>query len=220
MSTASPLQIQIVSDVVCPWCYIGKRRLDRALAERPGLDVEVTWLPFQLSPDMPREGRDRREHYASIFGEERAEAILAGMKERGAADGIGFQLTPGAKSPNTLSAHVLMYWASQEAGIDQNLLAEKLFHAHHVDCEDIGDITVLARLAGEVGMDGTAVKAKLEARTDEDRVLDLVRQAAAAGVSGVPFMIFDRQHAVSGAQPTEVIVDLLDRLSASQPASH
>jgi predicted DsbA family dithiol-disulfide isomerase len=103
-----PIPIQIVSDVVCPWCYIGKRRLEKALAERPGLEVEITWLPFQLSPDMPREGRDRREHYESIFGEERARQISARMKETGAAEGIDFDTPPGARSPKSSSRRITL----------------------------------------------------------------------------------------------------------------
>ena len=167
MAQTQPLSIQIVSDVVCPWCYIGKRRLEKALAERPDVAVEITWFPFQLSPDMPREGKDRQEHYASIFGEERARQIVARMRETGAVDGIAFETLPGARSPNTLSAHVLLYWASRSAGIDQGALAEKLFAAHHVACEDIGDHEVLARIAGEVGMNSDEVLKGLQEGTDE-----------------------------------------------------
>lgn len=216
MSDASvnALKVQVVSDPVCPWCYIGKRRLDQALAERPGLAAQVEWLPFQLSPDMPREGKDRQAHYASIFGPERARQIMEGMAGRGAAEGIRFQVKPGARSPNTLSAHVLMLWAGQ-AGVDQGALAEKLFHAHHVECEDIGDPAVLARIAGEVGMDPAQVLAGLRSGADEDVVRDLVEQARRAGVSGVPFFIFNGTYAVSGAQPAEAFLELIDRLTAT-----
>jgi len=209
-----PIPIQIVSDVVCPWCYVGKRRLEKALAQRPGLAVQITWFPFQLSPDMPREGKDRREHYASIFGAERARDIMARMKDTGAAEGIAFDTPPGARSPNTLSAHVLMYWASCAAGIDQNALAEKLFEAHHVRGEDIGDPQVLARLAGEVGMDRGDVLQALADGKDEDTVRALMEQARQAGVSGVPFFIIGNQHGLSGAQPPEMFLQILDELSA------
>lgn len=209
-----PIPIQIVSDVVCPWCYVGKRRLEKALAQRPGLAVQITWFPFQLSPDMPREGKDRREHYASIFGAERARDIMARMKDTGAAEGIAFDTPPGARSPNTLSAHVLMYRASCAAGIDQNALAEKLFEAHHVRGEDIGDPQVLARLAGEVGMDRGDVLQALADGKDEDTVRALMEQARQAGVSGVPFFIIGNQHGLSGAQPPEMFLQILDELSA------
>ena len=211
---AKTISIQVVSDVVCPWCYVGKRRLEKALAERPELAVEVTWFPFQLSPDMPREGKDRREHYAGIFGEERSRQIMESMKETGVAEGIAFDTPPGARSPNTLSAHVLMYWASRSAGVDQNALAEKLFFAHHVRGEDIGNHYVLAGIASEVGMNSAEVLKALQAGTDEDTVRDLIDQARQAGVSGVPFFIFGGQYGLSGAQPPESILEVLDEITA------
>ncbi len=210
---AEPLQIQIVSDLVCPWCYVGKRRLERALASRPELPVSVTWLPFQLSPDMPREGKDRQAHYAAIFGPERARTIMEGMRQTGAAEGLRFEAGPGARSPNTLLAHVLLYWAGERPDVDQNALAEKLFAAHHTHSEDLGDPAVLARIAGEVGMDPDQVEAGLRTGKDEDRVQALMAQARQAGVSGVPFFVFNGQYAVSGAQPPEALVEVLDRLS-------
>jgi len=211
---ADPLQIQIVSDLVCPWCYVGKRRLERALASRPDLPVSLTWLPFQLSPDMPREGKDRQAHYAAIFGPERARTIMDGMRQTGAAEGLRFEAAPGARSPNTLSAHVLLYWAGERPEVDQNAIAEKLFAAHHTHSEDLGDPAVLARIAGEVGMDPAEVEAGLRAGRDEDRVQALIEEARQVGVTGVPFFIFNGQYAVSGAQPPEALLDVIDRLSA------
>jgi predicted DsbA family dithiol-disulfide isomerase len=208
-----PLQIQIVSDLVCPWCYVGKRRLERALSARPDLKAAVTWLPFQLSPDMPREGKDRQTHYATIFGAERARSIMDGMRATAAAEGLTFETKPGARSPNTLSAHVLLYWAGEATGIDQGALVEKLFAAHHTHSEDLGDPAVLARLAGEVGMDPATVEAGLRAGTDEDRVQALIEEPRQVGVSGVPFFIFNGQYAVSGAQPPEALIEVLDRLA-------
>lgn len=210
----APVSIQIVSDVVCPWCYIGKRRLEKALAERPHLPVTVSWLPYQLSPDLPREGRDRREYYASIFGAERAQQIMERMKATGSAEGIAFDTPPGARAPNTLSAHVLMYWASRAPGVDQDALAEKLFAAHHEHGEDVGDHRVLARLAAEVGMDAGQVLEALRAGTDEDTVRAMIEQVRKAGVSGVPFFIINGEHGLSGAQPPETLLRLLDEVSA------
>lgn len=212
---AEPLQIQIVSDLVCPWCYVGKRRLERALAARPELAVSLTWLPFQLSPDMPREGKDRQAHYAAIFGAERARSIMDGMRQTAAAEGLHFEAGPGARSPNTLPAHVLLYWAGERPDVDQNALAEKLFAAHHTRSEDLGDPAVLARIAGEVGMDPAGVEAGLRAGKDEDRVQALIEEARQAGVTGVPFFIFNGQYAVSGAQPAEALLELIDRLAAA-----
>jgi predicted DsbA family dithiol-disulfide isomerase len=212
----TPVSIQIVSDVVCPWCFIGKRRLEQALAQRADLPVEVTWFPYQLSPDLPREGVDRREHYASIFGEERARQIMERMKDTGATDGIAFETPPGARAPNTLSAHVLLYWASRSAGVDQNALMEKLFSAHHERGEDIGSHHVLAGIASEVGMNPAEVLKALQAGTDEDAVRSLIDQARQAGVQGVPFFIIDGQHGLSGAQPPETFLQLLDEIRAAR----
>jgi len=209
----SPVTIQVISDIVCPWCYVGKRRLENALASRPEISVEVSWFPFQLSPDMPREGKDRREHYASIFGEERSREIMSRMKDTGLAEGIAFDTPPGARSPNTLSAHVLLYWASRSVGIDQGALVEKLFAAHHCRGEDVGSPYVLAGIAGEVGMNSAEVLKALQDGTDENVVEQLMAQAREAGISGVPFFIVNGEHGLSGAQPPEAFLQVLDELT-------
>jgi len=212
------INIEVVSDHVCPWCYVGKRRLEAAIAQRPELDVNVSWQPFQLSPDMPREGRRRLDHYREIFGEERAEKIMGSMKDTGIDAGIAFGSDPAAMSPNTLSAHVLMLWARDDEHIDSNELAEKLFHAHHVACENIGDHAVLARIAGEVGMDSATVARKLAAGDDEEKVKDLIAESASRGVSGVPFFIINGRYGLSGAQPADSFVAALDQIAAESGA--
>ena len=211
-----PVQIQIVSDFVCPWCYIGKRRLEAALAGRPDIEAGISWLPFQLSPDMPREGKDRQAHYAEIFGPDRARTIMEKMVATAAADGLVFETRPGARSPNTLAAHRLLYWAGQIPEIDQNELAERLFAAHHTRSEDIGDLAMLSGIAAEVGMDGVDIEARLRGDADEDAVRALIDEARRAGVSGVPYLIFDQQQAVSGAQSPEVLTQILDQVVASR----
>lgn len=213
------LDIQIVSDVVCPWCYVGKRRLERALAERPGLEVAIRWLPYQLSPELPREGVDRAAYYAEKFGTDRAGAIRERMRQTAAAEGLRFETGPGARAPNTLSAHVLLLWAGEEPGIDQGGVAERLFAAHHSLNQDIGDPAVLARIAGEAGMDARRVEADLRAGRDEDRVQAMIAEAQRLGVSGVPFFIFNRQYAVSGAQPPDALLEVIDRLEAPSVAA-
>jgi len=205
------INIEMISDWVCPWCFVGKRRLEAALAERPDLNFTVAWQPFQLSPDMPREGRNRQEYYQEIFGPERAATLLDGLKQTGEEAGISFGSHADAMAPNTLSAHVLMYWAGADDRIDANDLAEKLFCAHHVACEDIGDHTVLTRIAAEVGMDADDITARLAAREDEAIVKEQITNAAARGVSGVPFFIIDGQYALSGAQPTNILLSAFDQ---------
>jgi predicted DsbA family dithiol-disulfide isomerase len=212
------LSIQVVSDPVCPWCYIGKRRLDQALALRPELQAEVSWRPFQLNPDMPREGRLRSAHYAELFGAERARQIRATMRDTGRQEGIEFGDAPDAVSPNTLLAHVLMYLAAQTPGVATGLLADKLFAAHHVDCENLGDPAVLVRIAGEVGMPAEQVARELRTGTHEPAVLDLVEEARQRGVTGVPFFVLNDRFGVSGAQPAEVLAGVFDEVLAAAAA--
>ncbi|UCG72574.1 MAG: DsbA family oxidoreductase [Chromatiales bacterium] len=208
------LQIEIVSDPVCPWCYIGKRRLEAALARHPDVAAEIRWSPFQLSPDMPREGRDRAEHYAAIFGDERAATIRDSMAETARQEGLEFQWLDGARSPNTLGAHVLMDLATDTPGGDTSALAEALFHAHHVDCADLGDPNLLIRLGADAGIDAETVGAALADAERGNRVRAQIQQAAARGVSGVPFFVFNDRYAVSGAQPADALADLISRLTA------
>ena len=216
---SQPLHVEVVSDHVCPWCYVGKKRLEAAIAQRPDLEITVSWQPFQLSPDMPREGRNRLEHYKEIFGEQRANMIIESMKDTGREEGIEFGSSPDAMSPNTLSAHALMLWAREDGNVDVGELAEKLFHAHHVECADIGDHAVLSRIAGEVGMDGAAVAARLAAREDEARVAELIATAGSRGVTGVPFFIINNRYGLSGAQPADMFVAAFDQIAAEAESS-
>jgi predicted DsbA family dithiol-disulfide isomerase len=210
------ISVEVVSDHVCPWCYVGKKRLETAIAQRPELDIEVVWQPFQLSPDMPREGHDRLEHYQQIFGEERAAQIMESMKDTGVDEGIAFAYKEGARSPNTLSAHALMLLARADASADQNEAIEKLFHAHHVACEDIGDIDVLVRIAGELGMDVDAVRGKLISPETESGVKELIQESVERGVTGVPFFIINGRYGLSGAQPIESFIEAFDQVADTE----
>jgi predicted DsbA family dithiol-disulfide isomerase len=213
---SAKISVDIVSDMVCPFCYLGKRRLERAIAERPDMDIEVSWQPFQLSPDLPREGRDRLEHYQQLFGEDRAQQIMASTQDTGKDDGIAFDYKPGARSPNTLAAHVLMLLAREHKGVDMDELSEKLFHAHHVECEDIGDLDVLVRIAGEVGMSDPELTEKLRSNGAETAVTALVNQAKEQGVTGVPFFIVNGRYGISGAQPPESFVAAFDQIAGAE----
>jgi len=207
------LDIEVISDPVCPWCYVGKRRLERAIAQRPDLDFTLRWQPFQLNPDMPREGRNRQEYYREKFGRERAETLLDGLRQTGEEEGISFCSDADAMAPNTLSAHVLMYWANADDSIDADALAEKLFHAHHVACEDIGNHEVLIRMAGEVGMDESDIAGRLAAGEDEAVVKERIAHLVALGVSGVPFFIVNGKYGISGAQPPDILVSAFDQIA-------
>jgi len=208
------LTIDVVSDPVCPWCFVGKRRLESAIAQLPELDITVRWHPFQLNPDMPREGRNRQEYYREKFGEERAKMMLSGLQDTGADEGISFGQDPEAVSPNTLSAHVLMHWANLDENIDADALAEKIFSAHHEACENIGDHQVLTRLAGEVGMDEETIATRLAAGADESVIKESIEHSVQLGVSGVPFFVVNGKYGISGAQPPESLVSAFGQIAA------
>ncbi len=210
--TTMNILIEVISDPVCRWCYVGKRRLEAALARRPDIGFTVVWRPYQLNPNMPREGRNRQAYYREKFGPERAEMLLSGLRQTGAEEGISFCDDVDAMAPNTLSAHVLMYWADADERISANDVAEKLFQAHHVACEDIGDHAVLSRIADEVGMDATDVAARLAAGEDEDTVKKQVAESAGRGVSGVPFFVINGRYAISGAQSADTLVSAFDQM--------
>ncbi len=206
------LELEVVSDFACPWCYIGKRRLDDAIVQTPGVEVVVRWRPFQLNPDMPREGRDLNQYYDQKFGEHRLRELKATIKEVGREEGIGFEYRADAVAPNTLSAHTLMNWAQTSEGGDSDAVAEKIFHAHHVANENIGDHKVLARIAGEAGMNAGIVLENLAAGLDEERTSAMVREAYQMGVTGVPFLILDRRYSIPGAQPVATLASALTQV--------
>jgi predicted DsbA family dithiol-disulfide isomerase len=218
--TQAPVSIDVVSDVVCPWCYLGKQRLEAALASLPH-PVAVRWRPYQLDPTLPPEGKERRAYMLAKFGSsdriEQAHARLAAM---GAEEGIAFAFDRIAISPNTLDAHRLIRWAG--AGSDpalQGAVVDALFRAYFVEGRNIGDRAVLADIAGACGLDAAEIAARLA--TDEDRaaVEAEVAEAQAIGVTGVPTFILAGRYALVGAQPAEEIARALAQIAAQAPAS-
>ncbi len=203
------MQIEIISDTVCPWCYIGKRRLERALAQRDELEVEITWRPFQLNPDMPAGGLDREAYLNAKFGgAQRAEQIYAAIREAGGGEGIDFAFDKIARPPNTIDSHRLLHWAG-EAGL-QDGVVEVLFRRYFEEGADIGDREVLVAIAALAGMDGDAVRARFERGDDLELVAAQDTNARQSGVAGVPYFIIDGKYAVSGAQDPSVFLQVLD----------
>ena len=203
------MQIHIVADMICPWCYIGKRQFEQALAKRPDLAPTVRWLPFQLNPDLPPEGMDRVEYLAGRFGAEAVRQMDQQMTELAKSLGLEVHFDKIKKVPNTLAAHTLSRWADAE-GLQQQVV-EALFEANFVKGEDIGDIDVLCKIAQEVGMDPKVVRERLEQGADRDAVNQEDQMIRGMGVQGVPCTIIDRKFVVSGAQGAEVFGQALDR---------
>jgi len=196
------MKIEIVSDVICPWCYIGKRRLEKALALIPELKPEIHWLPFQLNPDMPREGVERAEYRKAKFGSvERGRQLDARVAAEGKAEGIAFAFDRMQRTPNTVAAHRLIALA-QKQGVGQKVV-DSLFKAYFEDAEDIGDAAVLERISVENQIQGWPQNA------DEKEVAALEASMRGFGISAVPTFLFDRKFGVSGAQPPESLAEAI-----------
>ena len=213
------VKLDIISDPICPWCYIGKTLLDRALEAEPEHPFEIEWHPFQLNPDMPLVGMDRRAYLEGKFGGKEQAVKVYGQIDQHARD-IGLELDLGAikRTPNTLNAHRLIHWAGIEQR--QSMVISALFRAYFKEGRDIGDVEVLADLADTCGMDAALVQRLLA--TDED--LEGIREKDAGfrkmGVNSVPTFIIAGQHAVPGAQSVEVwrkvITDIKSQIEAEE----
>jgi predicted DsbA family dithiol-disulfide isomerase len=204
------MQIDVVSDTVCPWCFIGKRRLDRALAMRPDVEVQVFWRPYRLDPTIPKEGVDRKAYLKAKFGDgPRNSAMGDALRSEGASEGISFAFDRIAKTPNTLDSHRLIRWAGGQ-GV-QGDVVERLFSAYFLDGRDIGDAGVLTDVAREAGMDSGLVGELLAKDSDLAVVEREAGMANQMGISGVPTFIFDSRFMISGAREPEVLVKIMDR---------
>ena len=210
------LVIDLVADWVCPWCYIGKRHLDIALADlaarRPELDVSVRWLPFFLNPDTPPEGEPYRPFLERKFGGPQAvESVWSRVRQAGAEAGVDFAFERIAMRPSTLQAHRLVQrlQALDRPGSLVAAVVEDIFAAHFAGGEDIGDPAVLAGIAARHGEDAGEIALFLTSDVGREAVLAMAAQAQEAGVGGVPFYIINHQAAVSGAQPPAVLAQAI-----------
>lgn len=204
--------VDVISDTVCPWCYIGKKRFDRARAERPGIDMDVRWRPFQLDPTIPPEGVDRHAYLERKFGPDRARHIGDAIREAGEEAGITFNFDRIERTPNTFDSHRLIRWAAS-AGC-QNEMVDILFRRYFEDGEDIGDRKVLVDAAREAGMDHELVAYLLIHDKDAELIRHEDRTAREMGISGVPTFLFEQAYAVMGAQEVEGYVRCIDKVAA------
>jgi predicted DsbA family dithiol-disulfide isomerase len=208
--TTSPLAIDVFSDVVCPWCFIGKRRLEKAVALRPDIPVEVHYRPYFLNPWVPREGMSRVDYLTAKFGSpERYEKIALRVAQAAANEGLTYNIGALARQPNTLDCHRLILWGgrfSKSARVKQRLM-----EIYFSEGGDLSDRDVLVQAASDCGLDPVEVRALLDSDADVAAVEQAAKSAQEAGIEGVPFYVFGNVLAVSGAQATEYLAGAIER---------
>ncbi|RLA46309.1 MAG: hypothetical protein DRR06_05335 [Gammaproteobacteria bacterium] len=209
------MKIDIISDVACPWCYIGKKNLEAAIAQRPDMEFEIQWFPYQLHPEAPPEGYDYRASIERKYGKERIDMMFEQITQVAKAAGIEFHLEKIERGANTLKAHRLLDLAWQQGGSKgpQNDLSEALLSAYLCEGKNVGDIEILAEIATSVGMDAAEVVNYLATDKDTNKVQAQIDFARQQGVSGVPSFSFDGMFAISGGQQADVFLSVIDRLA-------
>ncbi len=206
------MRIDIFSDTTCPWCFLGKRRFELALARRPQYEPRVTWRPFELNPDLPSEGVDRTWFLATRIGDqERFAETQKTLTELGAIVGIYYRFDLIARVPNTRRSHLLIAHAAR-AGL-QSQVKERLMRAYFEEGCDIGDTEQLVRLGVEAGLSEFETRRTLVLRAGQDAIVAAERHAAGLGLTGVPTFIFDGQYTISGAQETDTLTRVLDQVA-------
>ncbi len=210
-----PIRVDMVADLACPWCYIGLVRLDRAREMRPHCAVKLRWHPFLLNPQLPPEGMERGAYLRAKFGgTAAARRVYARIEEAGRADGIDFAFERIARTPNTVDAQRLILFAAQRA-LDEAVI-RRLFRALFEEGDDIGAPEPLIRLGGEAGLDTAELRDLFAGDDYVTEVLRAHRSAEAIGIRGVPVLIIEREHIITGAQPPEVLAGLLDLAASEQ----
>lgn len=207
------MTVDVYADIACPWCYLGRARLKRALDARPEVDVALRWRPFQLQPRMPAEGRDFRSVLEEKFGDwNRVQGMFDRIRELGDQMGLTFDFNAIEVAPNTADAHRLVLWAEAENRGDE--LATTLFRAYFSEGRNVSSRDVLVECAADVGFDAGDARAMLDSDEYADAVRESQQQAQRRGITGVPCYVFDDRHAVSGAQPVDVFAEALDTVAA------
>ncbi|RWC92005.1 MULTISPECIES: DsbA family protein [unclassified Mesorhizobium] len=217
MSEANAITVDVVSDVVCPWCFIGQKRLDKAVAAAGDVEVHIRWRPFQLDPTIPPQGKDRHEYMLAKFGsDERIREIHARIEPLGEAEGISFAFDAIKVAPNTLDAHRLIRWAGAAGEDVQNRLVRRLFQLNFEEGANIGDHTVLVEAAREAGMDASVVETLLPSDADVEAVRTEIATASRMGITGVPCFLIEGKYAVMGAQDADTLADAIRQVAAAK----
>jgi len=212
------MKIDVISDTVCPWCYIGKRRLERALSLRPQMSFDVRWRPFQLDPSTPPEGVDRKSYIERKFGSsEKIKPIHTALLKAGEDEGIPFAFEKITRTPNTINSHRLIRW-SHSMGV-QDAVVELLFRRYFVDGADIGQISTLIQIGADAGMDAELVEELMNSDADRENVEREDSLARKIGIEGVPTYLIGGKSLVSGAQDAEMLVRVIDRVAAETEES-
>jgi predicted DsbA family dithiol-disulfide isomerase len=205
------MRVDIYSDTVCPWCYLGKRRFELALAGRPQYEPRINWRPFELNPDLPWEGVDRAGYLASKFGDSaQIEAGDAALVRHGSAVGLEFRFDLVKCLPNTRRSHLLIAHAARQGLASE--VVERIMQAYFEEGCNIGDVGELVRLGVEAGLSERETRSAMVLRAGQDGVVAAERHAAVLGINGVPTFIFDRQYSVSGAQEIETYTQVIDQV--------
>ncbi|MEM7436086.1 MAG: DsbA family oxidoreductase [Myxococcota bacterium] len=207
------LSIRVVSDIVCPWCFVGHRRLDEALRQLQDVQVDVDWRPYQLNPHVPREGVPFREHYERKFGRS-VDAFRARMEDAGHSAGISFRFDRVERVPNTLAAHTVIGWAPP--GVVRSAVVERFFEGYFLEGRDMGDPAVLAELAAEAGLVDDDVAERLLRDDDRERVAREADANRRSGITGVPFFMVGERYPVVGAQSADTMVKVIERVLQRQ----
>ncbi len=206
------MRIDVFSDTVCPWCFLGKRRFELALAERPQYEPRVTWRPFELNPDLPAEGVDRAAYFAAKIGDEAAvREAQATLERQSAAIGIQFRFDLIERVPNTRRSHLLIAHAARCGR--QSQVTDRIMRAYFEEGCDVGELEELVRLGVEAGLDEHEARSALVLREGYDGVLAAERHASVLGITGVPTLIFDGQYTLSGAQEVAALVRTIDQVA-------
>lgn len=219
MSNSDPITVDVISDVVCPWCFIGMKRLERAIALAGDVDVKVRWRPYQLDPNIPKAGLPRRQYMLDKFGsEEKLSQIHDQIVGLGEVEGIRFNFDAMETAANTLDAHRLIRWTGSPKAPEgaQSQAVKLLFEANFEEGRDIGDRAVLAEIAEEVGMDKALVETLLASPADEEAVKNEIGTAGQMGIRGVPCFLLEGKYAVMGAQEADVLADAIKQVAAAK----